>query len=190
MQPHHRFAGLVVSASALLALALGAGASHAQSPSPSAVAVPGFGDTHTTPGAAERPNKSLRYKVIFDITQSSDDSAKANASLDKVARFMNLLSADGVQPKRGDVAAVIHGKATPIVMSEPAYKARHGGAENPNLELIEQLKQAGVSVRVCSQALASASIAADAVDKRVQVDVAALTTLANLQLRGYALLAD
>ena len=38
--------------------------------------------------------------------------------------------------------------------------------------------------------LAAASIAPEAVDKRVQIDVAALTTLVNLQLRGYALIPD
>ena len=43
---------------------------------------------------------------------------------------------------------------------------------------------------MCSQALAAASIAPEAVDKRVEIDVAALTTLANLQLRGYALIPD
>ena len=103
---------------------------------------------------------------------------------------MNLLAADGVRPVSGDVVAVMHGKATPIVMDDAAYRTRHNGAANPNLELIDQLKKAGVSVRVCSQALAAASIAPEAVDKRVKIDVAALTTLANLQLRGHALIPD
>ncbi len=85
---------------------------------------------------------------------------------------------------------MVHGKATPIVLSDAGYKSRHGGAANPNLELIDRLQQAGVSVRVCSQALAAAGFAPDEVDKRVQVDVAALTTLANLQLRGHALIPD
>ena len=103
---------------------------------------------------------------------------------------MNLLAADGVRPVSGGVVAVMHGKATSIVMDASAYRARHNGAANPSLELIDQLKMAGVSFRVCSQALAAASIAPEAVDKRVKIDVAALTTLANLQLRGYALIPD
>lgn len=153
-------------------------------------AVPGFGATHTAPHAAERPSKSLRYKVVFSITQGSDDITKPNASLEKVARFMNLLAAGGVRPLAGDVVAVMHGKATLVVMDADAYRARNNGTMNPNLELIEQLKKAGVSVRVCSQALAAASIAPEKVDKRIEIDVAALTTLANLQLRGYALIPD
>ncbi|MBC7378230.1 MAG: DsrE family protein [Burkholderiaceae bacterium] len=157
---------------------------------PARPAVPDFGVTHTAPRAAERPSKSLRYKVLFSVAQGNDDTTKPNASLDKVARFMNLLAADGVRPVRGDVVAVMHGKATMIVMDEAAYRARNNGAANPNLELIDQLKKAGVSIRVCSQALAAASIAPEAVDKRVEIDVAALTTIANLQLRGYALIPD
>jgi intracellular sulfur oxidation DsrE/DsrF family protein len=162
----------------------------AQAQAPTRPAVPGFGATHTAPRTAERPSKSLRYKVPFSVTQGNDDTTKPNASLDKVARFMNLLASDGIRPVRGDVVAVMHGKATPIVMDNAAYRASNNAAANPNLELIEQLKKAGVSVRVCSQALAAASIAPEAVDKRGEIDVAALTTIANLQLRRYALSPD
>ena len=176
------------TAAAALVLAVTAGLAQAQAPA--RPAVPGFGATHTAPQAAERPSKSVRYKVLFSVTQGNDDTTKPNASLDKVARFMNLLAADGIRPVRGDVVAVMHGKATPIVMDNNAYRTHNNGAANPNLELIDQLKKAGVSVRVCSQALAAASIAPEAVDKRVEIDVAALTTLANLQLRGYALIPD
>ena len=178
------------AAAGVLFLAMTACLAQAQAQAPARPAVPGFGATHTAPHAAEHPSKLLRYKVVFSITQGNDDKTKPNASLDKVARFMNLLAADGVQPVPGDVVAVMHGKATPIVMDEAAYRARNNGAANPNLELIDQLKKAGVSVRVCSQALAAASIASEAVDKRVEIDVAALTTLANLQLRGHALIPD
>ncbi|MEP6558442.1 MAG: DsrE family protein [Burkholderiales bacterium] len=181
---------VVTSSMAALLLAATAGVGHAQTAPTAKVAVPGFGAIHTAPAAAEHPTKSLRYKVLFSITQGNDDTAKPSASLNKVARFMNLLAADGVRPKSGDVVAVVHGGATPIVMSDAAFKARSAGSENPSLELIDQLKKAGVSVRVCSQALAAASIEPDAVDKRVQIDVAALTTMANLQLKGYALIPD
>ena len=162
-------------------LLAGAAAVSAQTSGP-LPAVPDFGATHTAPDAAEHPKRSIRYQVVFDITKGNDDKTKPNRSLDKVARFMNLLAEDGVRPKPGDVVAVIHGEATRIVVSDPAA--------NPDLELIDRLRKAGVSVRVCSQALAANSIVTDAVDKRVQIDVAALTTLANLQLRGFALITD
>ena len=190
MQQRLRMRAPTAAAAAALLLAMTTGLTQAQTQAPAGPAVPGFGATHTAPRAAEHPSKSLRYKVLFSVTQGNDDTTKPNASLDKVARFMNLLAADGIRPVAGDVVAVMHGKATPIVMDDTAYRARNNGAANPNLELIDQLKKAGVSVRVCSQALAAGSIAPEAVDKRVEIDVAALTTLANLQLRGYALIPD
>ena len=45
-------------------------------------------------------------------------------------------------------------------------------------------------VHVCSQALASNEIARDAANPAIQIDAAALTTLANLQLLGYAMIPD
>lgn len=188
MQSRLRMQAAPVEVATALFLTLTPGLTQAQEPVWLGVA--DFGATHTAPHAAERPSKSLRYKVLFNVTQGNDDTTKPNASLDKVARFINLLAADGVWPLPGDVVAVMHGKATPIVMDDAAYRADHNGAANPNLELIDQLRKSGASVRVCSQALAAASIAPEVVDKRVQIDVAALTTLANLQLRGYALIPD
>jgi len=190
MQQRLRMRAATAAAAAALLLAMTTGLAQAQTQAPAGTAVPGFGATHTAPRAAEHPSKSLRYKVVFSVTQGNDDTTKANASLEKVARFMNLLAADGIRPVAGDVVAVMHGKATPIVMDDAAYRARNNGASNPSLELIDQLKKAGASVRVCSQALAAASIAPETVDKRVEIDVAALTTLANLQLRGHALIPD
>ena len=85
--------------------------------------------------------------------------------------------------------AIIHGAATPSILNADAYRKRNG-APNPNLDLIRRLRAAGVSVRVCSQALAGQRITATDVAEDVQIDVAGVTTLANLQLRGYALIPD
>jgi intracellular sulfur oxidation DsrE/DsrF family protein len=153
------------------------------------VAIEGFGKTRTSPGAVERPSADLHYRVLFSIAKASTPD-KVNPSLDKVARFLNLLAEDGVRPQAGDVAVVIHGDATAIVMRDAAFAAKHAGAPNPSTELIRRLKQAGVSVRVCSQALAAQSVSTQQVDEAVAIDVSALTTSANLQLRGYALIAD
>ena len=75
------------------------------------------------------------------------------------------------------------------MLVEDAYGERHS-VPNPSLELVRRLNAAGVSVRVCSQALAAHQITAAEVAEGVQIDVAGVTTLANLQLRGYALIPD
>ncbi len=152
--------------------------------------VQGYGAITPVPDAEERPDRSLRYRVMFNVTRAAATPDQANPSLEKVARFLNLLGADGVRPAPGDVVVVVHGAATPLVMADAAYAGRTSVATNPNLPLIAALRSAGVSVRVCSQALVGNKIDPASVDEDVEVDVSALTTLATLQLRGWALIPD
>lgn len=168
---------------------LAAIAGTAASAEPSFPVVKGYGGIHATEGARERPDRQLRYKLVFNVTKAAQNPSGVNPSLEKVARFVNLLGADGVRPKRGDLVAIVHGAATPLVLSDEAFRAKFGTA-NPNLELIRKLRAAGVEVHVCSQALHGHKIDRKAVDSFVQVDVGALVTIANLQLRGYAFMPD
>jgi intracellular sulfur oxidation DsrE/DsrF family protein len=153
-------------------------------------AVQGYGAITPMPEAKERPDRSLRYRVLFNVTKAAAIPDQTNSTLEKVARFLNLLGADGVRPAPGDVVVIIHGPATPLVTTDAAYAGRTTVAKNPNLPLIAALRSAGVSVRVCSQALVGNKIDPATVDKGVEVDVSALTTLATLQLRGWALIPD
>jgi len=152
--------------------------------------IAGYGKITPVEGAAERPDRSLRYRVLFNVTKAASSPDKVNPSLEKVARFLNLLGADNVRPAQGDVVVIVHGPATPIIAENGAYATKTGAAANPNLALIAELKRAGVSVRVCSQALIGNGIARTTVDKTVEVDVSALTTMATLQIRGWALIPD
>jgi intracellular sulfur oxidation DsrE/DsrF family protein len=152
-------------------------------------AVTGYGAIVPAPEAAHQPDAAVQYRVVFNIEQAPDDPAQPNASLLKVARFLNLLATRGIRPAPGDVVAIIHGAATPLVMNEAAYRSKFKVA-NPNLPLIAALKTAGAQVHVCSQALHARQIAVAAVASDVTVDLSALTTLATLQLQGFVLIPD
>ncbi|CAM5579177.1 DsrE family protein [Sphingobium scionense] len=54
--------------------------------------------------------------------------------------------------------------------------------------LIEELQRAGVAIHVCSHALANQKIERNDVAKDVMIDLAAMVTLANLQLKGWAVI--
>lgn len=153
-------------------------------------AVPAYGRTYPTEGAAQRPDPELDYRVVFDITKAASDPAKPNRSIEAVARLLNLLAADGVRPVPGHIVAIVHGPATPSIANNDAYARRTGRLANPNLPLIERLRSAGVIIAVCGQALQGNGIAASELAPGVRIDVSALTTLANLQLRGWALIPD
>ena len=177
----------VIAVAGLIAVMSGVGAVAA---GPRQSVITDYGAITTVEGATERPDRSLRYQVLFSVTKAASSPDKVNPSLEKVARFLNLLGADGVRPERGDVVVIVHGQATPIIAGNGAYATKTGTAMNPNLALIAALKRAGVSVRVCSQALVGNGIAPATVDKAVEVDVSALTTMATLQIRGWAMIPD
>ena len=157
---------------------------------PRQAVIPGYGAITPVEGAAERPDRKLRYRVLFNVTKAAATPDKINPTLDKVARFLNLLGADEVRPLPGDVIVIVHGPATPIVVEDDAYATMTGSASNPNLALIGALKRAGVSIRVCSQALVGNTIDPATVEQGIEIDVSALATMATLQLRGWALIPD
>ena len=155
-----------------------------------APAVESFGASFPTEGAMERPDPALHYRVVFPVTKASADPAKPNASLERVARFLNLLAADGAHVKPGEIVAILYGPATQIVTNDTVYAAQTKAPNNPNIALIAKLKAAGVVVAVCGQALRAHKYEGKDVAPGVRVDVSAMTTMANLQLRGWALLPE
>lgn len=150
----------------------------------------GYGGVKPTPNGANRPDPSLSYKVVFNITKAAPKEGAPNVSLSKVARFLNLLGEDRIAVKPGDVVPIVQHDATSIVLSDKAYAARFGGKANPDAELIAKLKAAGAQVHVCAQALAGKGFDPSEVSADVVIDDSALMTLSNLQLKGYALIPD
>lgn len=153
-------------------------------------AILGYGAITPVPDAKERPDPALRYRVCFRVIKAGAAADRPNPSLEKVARFLNLMAADGLRPAHGDTVVIINGPATPLILLDGRYAERNKVDRNPNLPLIVALRAAGVSVRVCSQALGGNHIDPADVSPDIEVDVSALTTSATLQLRGWALIPD
>jgi len=149
--------------------------------------IAGYGAAPAVENLANAPDPQLRYKVVFEVTRDGGEDAAVNPGLDRVARFINLLARSGVRPAPGDVVVVIHGAATSAVYSAETHRDQFN-RENPNAALIAALQAAGVDVHVCGIALANRKVEPSQVLPGVSVDVAAMITLANLQLRGWVLL--
>jgi intracellular sulfur oxidation DsrE/DsrF family protein len=171
-------------AAALIVMAPGARAAPWEYP-----LIQDYGAVRPLPHAAEQPDTAVPYRVVFDIRGAASAPDQVNPGLNYVARFVNLLALAGVPAGRARLVAMVHGRATESALGNAAYRAKHG-RDNPNLELIQRLRESGAEVHVCGQALAEQEIAATAVDLQVQIDLAGFMTLANLQLRGYALIPD
>lgn len=152
--------------------------------------IEGYGSIAPLTGAEGRAEPGLRYRLVFSVTKAAATPDKVNPSLDKVARLINLLHRDDIRPAPGDIVVIVQGAATPIVTSSTVYAAKTEATGNPNLELIAKLRQAGVIVAVCSQALHANRISSGDLAPGVRIDLSAMTTLAALQLRGWALIPD
>src|SRR5262245_50268559 len=149
-----------------------------------ALPVASVGAARDVPGAHELPDPSITYKVVFSVATAAKKPDEVNPTLEAIARYINTLAKNGVNADHRRIAAVFHQGGGEIVMKNDAYKARFGH-DNPNVALIHELKQAGVDLRVCGQGLLGRKIEQSQVLPDIQVDLWALTTMVNLQTRGY-----
>jgi len=142
---------------------------------------------HALPQAAYQPDRNASYKVVFSLTKASDKPGEVNPALDRVARTVNLYVSAGVPLGHLKFVAIAYGPATPIALNDEQYRKKYGVA-NPNLPVIAELRKAGVDVAVCGQAVAEHDFQYDWVDSHVTLALSALTTISELQQKGYALL--
>jgi intracellular sulfur oxidation DsrE/DsrF family protein len=148
--------------------------------------VPGYEAARDLPGARELPDPKTDYKVVFADGQDAKNPGDVNPMLPTIATYVNTLGKYGVPAEHRHLVIMFH-QRTPdidIVMSNEAYKERYG-RDNPNIAIIRALRQAGVDIRVCGQGLLARKIDAKQVNPDVQIDLWAMTTLVNLQLKGY-----
>lgn len=151
------------------------------------LAVPGYDVAKDVAGAKELPDPKMDYKVVFDIATGAKDPVKdVNPALPAIARYVNTLAKYNVPANHRHIAAVFHQGGTTAVMNSESFKARFNGQDNPNLAIIHALKEAGVDFRVCGQAILANKIDPKQVNTDIEVDLWALTTLVNLEMRGYA----
>ena len=136
------------------------------------------------PGAKELPDPKTDYKVVFSVGAKVKDD-EVHPTLKMIGLYLNTLAHNGVPASHRHIAAVFHQGGGDAVLANDVYKARHNGIVNPNVAMLHELKQAGVELRVCGQGLLGKKVDPKDVLPDVQVDLWAMTTMVNLQLRGY-----
>lgn len=145
--------------------------------------IAGHGAVVQLADAAHQPRPGT--KLIIDVTKGSKPD-ELNSAIEKVAKYLNIYAGAGAEPVSADFAVIFHGDATLAVLNPDAYREEFDGAENPNLELLRQLHEAGVELYVCGQTLISKGSNPDDVAVFVETAVSALTVVVNLQADGYA----
>jgi intracellular sulfur oxidation DsrE/DsrF family protein len=175
------FAFLLLVVVALVSAAPGS-AQHANE-----LAVPGYPVAVDFPGAQELPDPEMDYKIAWGIGQGAEDpTTEINPSLPMIARYVNTLAKWGVPEANRHIIVMFHQRSPDfdIVLSNEAFKAKYG-KDNPNIPLISALKEVGVEFRGCGQAVLAREIDRKDVNPDIQIDLWALTSFMNLQMKGF-----
>ncbi len=145
--------------------------------------IKGFGGIYEIEGAVH-PKPDVAYDIVIDLKTLQRDKESINPGLNNVARMMNLHGLGGVKPENLSVAVVIHGGATDVVLDNDTYKQRYE-LDNPNLELISTLKNAGVNIYVCGQSLLARRYERESVNPEITVGLSMLTVFTTYMHQGY-----
>ena len=171
----------------LAALALVSAAAHSAQQGTDELAVPGYAVAADVPGAHELPDPTLDYKIAWGIGRGAEDpTAEVNPSLPTIARYVNTLAKWGVPQEKRHIIVMFHQRSPDfdIVLSNDAFKAKYG-KDNPNVAVITALKKAGVEFHACGQAVVGRKIDPKDVNPDIQIDLWAMTSFMNLQMKGY-----
>ena len=171
---------LIKCAAGAIALVL-AGAAFAEEE----MLVPGFPAGRDLPGAELAPDPGTEYKVMFDLVMTDEDLDDPYPMLAPIAIYLNTLGKFGVPAENRKISVVLHRGSGLIGLKNEAFKARHDGKDNPNIELIRKLHAAGVTFHQCGQGVLAREIDPDELLDEIQVDYWALTTLIELGRQGY-----
>ncbi len=176
---------LLLAGAVALASLTGAALAQSGAQSGAALPIPGGDVAKDVPGAKELPDPKMIYKVVFDIGSAAAKIDEVNPGLNTVVRYLNTLGKFGVPAEHRQIAVVLHQKATEIILDNDTFKARNDGHDNPNVALIRTMKKAGIDFRVCGQSVLAHNIDPKTILPEIELDEWALTTIINLELRGY-----
>lgn len=146
-----------------------------------------YGQTFNVENPDIKTDMDANHKIIFDVTQSSEDKSVVNKYIETAARFLNMHAKAGLKPEQLHVAMTLHGGAWQDVMTNEAYKEKFG-VDNPNFELINQLTEAGVDIILCGQTAGARGLNKTNVNPNVKFVLSAMTALLQYQNNGYRFL--
>ncbi len=140
-------------------------------------------------GIGERPDSTMKYKLLFNMTLWPKDSVsrkKLNEGLAEIGRVINLHVAAGVPKENLELVIVIHGGALNTYLNNEAYHKKFN-VDNPNLAILKQFSDLHSRLLACGQAEQFFSITAETMIPQVKTALSAQVVLSTYQLKGYVL---
>jgi intracellular sulfur oxidation DsrE/DsrF family protein len=154
--------------------------------SPTNMVISNYGTVYDIPNTV-KPDPDQQYNIVIDLKSESPDPAKINPGLNNVARMLNLHAAGGIKPENMHVVVAIHGNATYTVLDKKGYIKKYA-MENPNMELISELKNSGVKLYICGQSLIARNNGFENINPDITISLSMLTVVTEHQGKGYGLL--
>ena len=140
----------------------------------------------TVKDPTEIPDPTIEYKLLFELTENNPDSVakEINWGLTEVARKINLHVASGIPLKKIIPVIVIHAGALFAFTNNDFYKEKYK-VDNPNIKVINDLKNLGARFIACGQAMAFLDLKKESLLPVMKVSITAQTALSHYQLKGY-----
>lgn len=135
------------------------------------------------------PDTKQVYKLVFNVTVGTKDTAKAketNFGLVEVGRILNLHLASGIPKKNIEIVVLTHGPSIFALENDSDYQEKFH-VNNPNKTLVKELQDAGVTFIVCGQAMSFLDVEKKQLLPGVKVALTAQTMLSSYQLKGFVL---
>jgi intracellular sulfur oxidation DsrE/DsrF family protein len=136
------------------------------------------------PGMDFPGDRSATYRFAWALRAAADSAHHITPAFRGPARVLNALADDGVSPDRVHLAIVAQGPAAMAMLDNDAYRRLHG-VDNPNLPLLEELRDHGVMLVVCGQTMVGRKMQRSDFPEYVQVSRAATVARATLAAQGY-----
>ena len=144
------------------------------------------GGIFIVPEAVPLVDVKMKYKILVEIATLAAKPDSVHASLDKLARLINLHIAADIPKKNLEVVAVFHNAASPIILSDEAYQKKFN-VPNPNTALINELAANGVQFFICGQSLRIRKLTDEKRNPNFKVAQSALLTISTFQLKRFVL---
>ena len=154
------------------------------------LSLPATGIAQVTPagGTAEYgfpASRELTYRIAWGVNVGPDSAHTVVPGFQAPAGFIRTADANGVPRANLNVALVVWGSATHSLLKNDAYrKVKH--ADNGSIATLERLRDAGVQIIVCGEALRNRNIDRADLLPFVKVAPTATMALATLHAQGYA----
>lgn len=147
-----------------------------------------YGEVYAVPDPAKTGDPKKGLRAVFDVKLGADDPREVNVRIETVARYLNMHAAAGYPRDRTRATLVLHGTASRDALTDEAYHKRFT-TDNPNRDLLEQLRAAGVEIYLCGQSAAVRGFEREELAPAAEMALSAMTVLIQRQSKGYALIA-